>query len=194
MNSQEHVHDHFQHLSEMVGRRSDFNMICDRAPKPIHNFLNSSRYLRMSLVSGYPTLLCNGSDPTLKADANVFLLMAVTQILLQLALWCPTWFLPWTSALYNILQQVFWSDKNPSSGKYMLMQLFLHIYTQLFLSFNPDSHTSQADAMYGVQNCIKDLGTWMKVARFLDMGLMATSVWQRILTNWNLTISAIPFA
>ena len=28
---------------------------------------------------------------------------------------------------------------------------------------NPDSHTSQVDAIYGVQNCIKDFGTWMEV-------------------------------
>ena len=25
------------------------------------------------------------------------------------------------------------------------------------------SHTSQVDAIYGVQNCFKDIGTWMKV-------------------------------
>ena len=29
----------------------------------------------MSLVSGYLALLCNGLDPTLKADPNVYLLM-----------------------------------------------------------------------------------------------------------------------
>ena len=57
---------------------------------------------------------------------------------------------------------------------------------------NPDSHTSQVDAIYGVQNCIKDFD--LDGSRSLDIGLIATSVWQRILTNWNLFISAIPFA
>lgn len=36
--------------------------------------------MKYSLVSGYLALLYNGSDPTLKADPNVYSLMAVTQI------------------------------------------------------------------------------------------------------------------
>ena len=39
---------------------------------------------------------------------------------------------------------------------------------------NPDSHTSQVDAIYGVQNCIKDFD--LDGSRSLDIGLIATSV------------------
>ena len=72
--------------------------------------------------------------------------------------WCSTRFLPWTSTLYNKRLQAFSSDKKPSLGSKAYAE-----DTQLYLSSNPDSHTCQVDAIYAVQNCIKDTRTWMAV-------------------------------
>ena len=56
--------------------------------------------------------------------------------------------------------------------------------TWLYLSFSPDSPTSQVDAIYAAQNCFKDIRTWMTVDKiklkgekteFIALGIRATT-------------------
>ena len=110
-----------------------------------------------SLVSGHLALLCNGLDPTLEADLNVCLLMAVTQIPSTCVLVSHR-FLTSEPLLFTIYASKLFEVKKTIFRKYMLMQM-----THSYICHLALTHILVSGCYLCCSDCINYIRTWMTV-------------------------------